>query len=422
MATQQKTSTSEAENVNRISDAKALIPKAILKKFTLFLFLSLFISNGNLFAQIIFVEDIINVPDTAIVGVPLPLTGTVIPANATFQNIIWSIFDAGTTGATLTGNTLNTTAEGTAVVKAKITESMTGDGFTKNFAIQVFVYVPVEDIINVPDTAIVGVPLLLTGTVMPENASHQNIVWSVFHAGSTGATITENTLHTNSAGTVTLTAKIDETLVGTSFTKIFMIEVSNYIPVEDIIGVPDTVIVGVPLPLTATVIPENASHQNIIWTVSDAGTTEATIIENTLHTNSAGTLTLTAKIDETLVGETFTKNFIIEVTELVGINDLELANITIYPNPTTGELRITGIRHSALDAESPTNKKGIAGQARNDIRVVEIIDVMGRAVTVETWRAASLHETLNISLLSPGIYFVIISTDTGKVVRKVVKQ
>jgi len=150
--------------------------------------------------------------------------------------------------------------------------------------------------------------------------------------------------------------------------------------VEDITGVPDTAIVGKPLSLTGTVMPENATHKNITWSISDAGTTEATIIENTLHTNSAGTAILTAKIDETLVGKTFTKNFIIEVTELVGINDLVLANIKIYPNPTTGELRIENY----------------------ELRIDGVV--------------------LDISHLLAGVYFVKIQTETGEVVRKVVKQ
>jgi len=287
--------------------------KKILKKITLLLFLSLFISIGNLFAQIVFVEDITGVPDTAIVGKPLTLTGTVVPANATFQNIIWSIFDAGTTGATITENILNTTVEGTAIVKAKITESVTGDGFVKNFAIKVFLYVPVEDIVDVPDTAIAGVPLLLTGTVMPENATHKNITWTVFDAGTTGATITENTLHTNSTGTVTLTATINETLVGTSFTK----------------------------------------------------------------------------------------NFTIEVKELVGINDLELANINIYPNPITNELRIENY----------------------DLRIegVEIYDICGRKV-FEQKENLTVLRSYDITVFPAGVYFVKIQTETGEVVRKVVKQ
>ena len=44
--------------------------KKILK-ITLLLSLSLFISHLNIFAQIVFVEDITGVPDTAIVGKPL---------------------------------------------------------------------------------------------------------------------------------------------------------------------------------------------------------------------------------------------------------------------------------------------------------------------------------------------------------------
>jgi len=69
-------------------------------------------------------------------------------------------------------------------------------------------FVPVTDITGVPSSTVVGVPLTLTGTVVPTTATHKDIVWSVKDAGTTGATLSGNTLHTTSAGTATLTATI----------------------------------------------------------------------------------------------------------------------------------------------------------------------------------------------------------------------
>ncbi|MCL2289197.1 MAG: T9SS type A sorting domain-containing protein [Bacteroidetes bacterium] len=171
--------------------------------------------------------------------------------------------------------------------------------------------------------------------------------------------------------------------------------------VEDIIDVPDTAIAGIPLPLTGTVIPENATFQNIEWTIFDAGTTGATITGNTLHTDAEGTVIITAKIVESMTGDGFTKNFVIEVVESVGINDLEFINIKIYPSPTSGELRIE------------------SGELR--VSNVEMLDVFGRKV-LSSVSLSSPESVIDVSHLQAGIYFVRISSDIGQVVKKVVKQ
>jgi len=86
-------------------------------------------------------------------------------------------------------------------------------------------------------------------------------------------------------------------------------------------------------------------------------------------------------------------------------------NITLHPNPTTGELTIT-----------------ITGQVYNDgeLRVenIEIFDVFGKKLSSHHSSPLTPHSPLliNISHLNPGIYFVKITTDTGEVVKKVVKQ
>ncbi|MCL2289356.1 MAG: T9SS type A sorting domain-containing protein [Bacteroidetes bacterium] len=84
------------------------------------------------------VDEIINVPAMATVGVPLLLEGTVLPSNATNTYITWSMYDAGATGATLTGRRLDATAPGTVIVTATVTEGAAiGTPYTQNFAIEV---------------------------------------------------------------------------------------------------------------------------------------------------------------------------------------------------------------------------------------------------------------------------------------------
>ena len=68
-----------------------------------------------------------------------------------------------------------------------------------------------------------GTPLVLTGTVVPSNATNKTITWSVKDSGSTGANIAGNTLTATAIGTAVVTAKV----AGSSgdFTKDFIISV-----------------------------------------------------------------------------------------------------------------------------------------------------------------------------------------------------
>ena len=89
-------------------------------------------------------------------------------------------------------------------------------------------------------------------------------------------------------------------------------------------------------------------------------------------------------------------------------------NITLIPNPTTGELIV-----------------GIAGQARNDIRSIEVFDVYGRKVSSHHLtphtshllpQTSSSHQKIDISHINSGVYFVKIITNVGETVKKVIKQ
>jgi len=85
------------------------------------------------------VTEITNIPASTTVGTPVYLSNRVIlPNNATYTLITWKISDAGTTGATLTGTRLNTTAPGTVVVNATIKDGLAfGVDYTQDFVIKV---------------------------------------------------------------------------------------------------------------------------------------------------------------------------------------------------------------------------------------------------------------------------------------------
>jgi hypothetical protein len=89
----------------------------------------------------------------------------------------------------------------------------------------------------------------------------------------------------------------------------------------------------------------------------------------------------------------------------VGIVPLDDGRLTVYPNPTTGELRVE------------------SGELRGES--VEIFDMMGNLTPVPSpiWREASEGRgEVNISHLPAGIYLVKIITEQGEIVKKIVKQ
>jgi formylglycine-generating enzyme required for sulfatase activity len=88
---------------------------------------------SSLFIRVALIED---VPETGMVGTPVTLTGTVRPVFASNKDIVWSVKNAGTTGADISGNILNANAEGTVTIRARIVNGMAeGKEYTQDFYI-----------------------------------------------------------------------------------------------------------------------------------------------------------------------------------------------------------------------------------------------------------------------------------------------
>ncbi|MCL2067227.1 MAG: hypothetical protein FWG99_07150 [Treponema sp.] len=282
------------------------------------------------------VTSINDVPTTAIAGTPLNLTGTVLPVNATNQNIIWSVspLDDGSTGASITGNSLNTTSEGTTTIRATITDGSAVGDYIQDFYVIVII-VPVNNISGIPSYMTAGTPLILNGTASPFNATYKNIIWSVspLDNGITGASISGNILNTTSGGTAIIRAAIENgSAQGIAYTQDFYITVNvGFVAVTNISDVPTTATARVPLNLTGTVTPVNATYQNIIWSVSplDNGSTGASISSNILNTMASGTATIRANIFYGPDTVYYTQDFNITV------NICPVSNITDVPGSTT---------------------------------------------------------------------------------------
>ena len=83
----------------------------------------------------------------------------------------------------------------------------------------------------------------------------------------------------------------------------------------------------------------------------------------------------------------------------VGVETVEPLVVKVYPNPTSGKLKI----------ENGTS----------EIEDVAIYDIFGKIQKIENWKT---ENTIDISHLPAGVYFVKISTEVGEVTRKVLKE
>ena len=172
---------------------------------------------------------------------------------------------------------------------------------------------------------------------------------------------------------------------------------TSFIPVTGIINVPNVATVGVPLPLTGTVEPSDATNQTIVWSVVNSGTTGADIIGGTLFCTSIGTATIKATIINGTATGDYEQGFSIKVTENTGIDDISANQISIYPNPTTGKL--------------------IINNGELMIENVKIFDIIGNIV--EVYSCGRSNETeINISHLPAGIYYLRVNDRTVKVVKE----
>ena len=171
--------------------------------------------NGML-PPMIPVTDITEVPTETVAGTSLVLSGQVIPSDATNQDIIWSVKDAGTTGAVVNGAVLDTVAAGTVVITATIPNGVEeGKDFSKDFTITVKSDEPSE----VPVTGVeldrerislhIGETQSLSAKVYPEDATNQNVTWSSSNE-SVAAVSTTGVVTAAAEGTATITVTTED--------------------------------------------------------------------------------------------------------------------------------------------------------------------------------------------------------------------
>ena len=230
------------------------------------------------------------------VGGTATLTATIMPDNATDQNVTWSSDTSGiVTIAPSTDTktaTITATGTGTTTIKATVDGKSAECTVTVNAA----AIVPVESV-SLDKTSLElteGETAQLNATVLPETATNRNVTWSsnapgVATVDSSGkvtavapgtATITVTTA--DGGKTATCVVTVTAATVPVTGVTLSQTQASLYYN-----RTPNT------LTLTATVVPDNATNQVVNWTSSDS--TVAAVDQNGVVTALArGTAVITA--------------------------------------------------------------------------------------------------------------------------------
>lgn len=329
-------------------------------------------------------------------GGTLQLTAAVTPATET---VTWSIIQ-GSAFATVSATGLVTAlANGTVTVRATLASDTTiHDDIEVAISNQVIAVTAVT--VTVANNAAAeittdGGTIQLVATVTPDDASNTDVTWAIT-TGSDFATISEDGLVTALAnGTITVTVTTED---GSFTDTIEIVITGQVVPVTSItISVandaePTIVTAGGTLQLVATVLPEDTTDADVVWTATPVGV--VTVDENGLVTAVAnGTAVITATSVSGNVTASITVTVSIPVSAVEGFDKNAFA---VYPNPATDRLQI---------------------KSQSVIKVVAVYDSLGKEVL------RSVQPTLHIGLLSSGIYMLKAEFENGNVqVAKIVKN
>ncbi len=202
-------------------------------------------------------------PNTATVkqGDTLMLTATVLPEDATDASVTWS--SSNPEVATVSSEGLVTTlSAGNAIIKA------TANDGTEISDRCVLLVAPLVSEITLSDSEIglePGDTKQLTVTVSPTDAFQKDVIWSSDNEAV--ATVDENGLVTAlSVGEANVSAT---TLDGSNLTATCMVTVSKFVTSIAITPGDATLTDGETLHLTVSVLPDDATHKDVIWTSSN---------------------------------------------------------------------------------------------------------------------------------------------------------
>jgi len=143
----------------------------------------------------------------------------------------------------------------------------------------------------------------------------------------------------------------------------------------------------------------NVSSSETWCTVPSSGSGNATLTAN--YTANNTNLVRVATITITVSGLAPQTVTVTQAASTVGVSEHQLADLQVYPNPTTGQFKISNIRTYDQDV------------------VVSILDMSGKQIFSRTF-AGSVEYGFDISNEPKGYYFIRVSMGNSTQVRRIV--
>ena len=275
------------------------------------------------------------------------LIATVLPENATNKKINWSSTDksiATVIGGVITGKKAGKTTVTVTTVDKELTASC--EVTVKNAETP---HVSVESV-NLNETSITieeGKTKTLIATVMPENATNKNIDWS--STDESVATVKNGVIEGKGPGKTTVTVTtVDKELTASCEVTVE----AKTIPVDSIKlnKTSTTIKEGTTETLIATVLPENATDQNVNWSSADESI--VTVKDGVIEGKGPGkTIVTVTTVDKELKASC-------EVTVEEGKPEIILVNsVKLNKTETTIEEGTTETLIATVLPENATNQK-----------------------------------------------------------------
>ena len=217
-------------------------------------------------------------------GATAGLTATVSPSDATNQKVTWSstntavaTVENGTVTAVSAGNATITvtTEDGNHTARCEVTVTVSATGVTLSQT-----ELPLAK----------GTTATLTATVVPFDATNQKVTWNSNNTAV--ATVENGTVAALSVGNATITVTTEDG------NHTATCEVTVTVPVTGVTlsQTELSLVKGATAPLTATVVPSDATNQKVRW--SSNNTSVATVENGTVTAVSGGNATITVTTEE----------------------------------------------------------------------------------------------------------------------------
>ena len=213
------------------------------------------------------------------------LIATVLPTNATNQNIVWSTNDSAV--ASVSNGVVTGLSTGTAIIRATTEDG----GYSASCTVTVKVAtVSVQGVTLSPNTLSlkVGETSRLTANISPSNATNQNVIWS---SNSSAASVSNGLVTANSAGQATITVRTEDGNY-TASCVVTVSEVSTTVSVTGVTLSTNTLSIktGETANLTANIRPSNATNKNVTWSTNDSTIASVSNGVVTAHTKGQATI------------------------------------------------------------------------------------------------------------------------------------